>query len=250
LPDTGCDPPAAASSPPVAVGSVELEQGARLWLVALDRMPASTGVLDARERARFSRLISPLQARRYAARRSALRAVLGAALDLAPERVPLEPGPYGKPRLAGQTRVSFNISHRGDTAVIALASGAAVGVDVESARPHTSPQRLAARFFDPDEAAVIAALPEALASDAFLRCWTAKEAVLKAIGSGLGERMGAVVLNPDPREPVRLRRVPGPLRAADWTLHELSVQRRRLTLMLALATPDARIAGVHGLPSV
>jgi 4'-phosphopantetheinyl transferase len=174
--------------------------------------------------------------------------VLGAALDLAPEDVPLEPGPHGKPRLARQTRVSFNVSHRGDTAVIALAAGGAVGVDIESARPHGSPLRLAARFFDAGEAATIAALPQALASDAFLRCWTAKEAVLKALGTGLGERMREVVVTADPREPVRLRRVPGGSAPADWTLHQLCVQRRRLTLTLALAMPDARIAAVDLLP--
>jgi hypothetical protein len=60
--------------------------------------------------------------------------------------------------------------------------------------------------------------------------------------------MREVVVTPDPREPARLRRVPGALGPADWTLHELCVHRHRLTLMLALAMPEARIAGVSGLP--
>jgi 4'-phosphopantetheinyl transferase len=220
-----------------------------VWLVALDRMPASTALLDASERARFARLRSRTQARRYAARRSALRIVLAAALELPPERVPLEPGPHGKPRIAAETGLSFSVSHRGASAAIAVAHGGAVGVDIESVRPRGSPRRLAARFFHPDEAAEIAALPAALATDAFLRCWTAKEAVLKAIGVGLGEGMREVVLTPDPREPLRLRRVPGALEAADWTLHELCVPAHRLTLALALALPQARIAAVRGLPS-
>jgi 4'-phosphopantetheinyl transferase len=233
--------------PPVTVDSAELERGSRLWLVALDRMPESTALLDSCERARLARLRSRRQAIRYVARRSALRLVLAAALEIAPQRVPLETGSHGKPRIAAETSLSFNVSNRGATAVIALARGVAVGVDIESARPHGSPQRLAARFFHPDEAAEIAALPAALAADAFLRCWTAKEALLKAIGVGLGERMREVVLTADPREPLRLRRVPGPLDVADWTLHELCVRRHRLTL--ALAQPRARIAAVDALPS-
>lgn len=233
----------------LAVGSVELERGPRVWLVALDRMPASTALLDESERARLSRLRPSRHARRYAARRSALRLVLGAALDLPPERVPLELGSHGKPRVVSEPSLSFNLSHRGETAVIALARGSAVGIDVESARRHTSPQRLAARFFHPDEAAAIAALPRDLATDAFLRCWTAKEAVLKAIGSGLSEPMHGVVIAPDPGGSVRLLQVPGTTAPADWTLRQLCLPRRRLTVALALPVPDARIAGVQGLPS-
>jgi 4'-phosphopantetheinyl transferase len=211
-------------------------------------MPASTALLDASERARLARLRSRTRARRYAARRSALRLVLGAALEIPPQLVPLEPGSHGKPRIAAETSLSFSVSHRGASAVIALAHGGAIGVDIESARPHGSPRRLAARFFHPEEAAEIAALPAALATDAFLRCWTAKEAVLKAIGVGLEEGMREVVLTADPREPLRLRRVPGALDAADWTLHELCVHGHRLAL--ALAQAQARIEAIRALPSV
>jgi 4'-phosphopantetheinyl transferase len=216
--------------------------------VELDRMPPGTALLDERERARHRRLASPRQARRYASTRSALRVVLGAALDLAPQDVALEQGPHGKPLLAGATGISFNLSHRGDSAVIALAAGCEVGVDVELSSRLAAPTRLAGRFFDAGEAATIAALPEALARDAFLRCWTAKEAVLKAIGTGLEGGMREVVVSADPREPLRLLGVPGPLGAADWTLHELCLPRHGLRLALALAAPGARIAAVSGLP--
>jgi 4'-phosphopantetheinyl transferase len=236
------------SAPWPSVGSVELEHGPRVWLVALDRMPASTTLLDASERARLGRLRSPQQARRYAARRSALRLVLGAALGLRPEAVPLESGAHGKPRLSAAAELSFNLSHRGETAVIALARAGAVGVDVESARTRSSPLRLAARHFHPDEAAAIAALPAELATDAFLRCWTAKEAVLKALGTGLSESMRGVVVEPDPRGPLRLLKMPGAQKPANWTLHALCLPRGQLTVALALPVPEARIAGVHSLP--
>jgi 4'-phosphopantetheinyl transferase len=216
-------------------------------VIALADMPADAALLDAPERARLARLRSPQQARRYAARRSALRIVLGAALEIPPQDVPLELGPQGKPRVAGERSLSFNLSHRGDTAVVALAHGSAVGVDVESARAHTSPQRLAERFFHADEAATIAALPAELATDAFLRCWTAKEAVLKALGSGLSGPLNEVMIAPDPREPLRLLRAPAPLAPEDWTLHELCLARGRLRLTLAVAAAGARIAGVREL---
>jgi 4'-phosphopantetheinyl transferase len=129
--------------------------------------------------------------------------------------------------------------------VIAVARARSIGVDVESMRPSVSPQRLAARFFDAREATTVAALSPQLAQAAFLRCWTAKEAVLKAIGTGLGEPLRNVVVNPDPREAVGLLELPHGLRAADWTLHELALARDRLALAVAIDSPGARIAAVE-----
>ena len=227
----------------------DLSEGPRLWIVHLDRMPAGPGLLSGIERERLDRLGRTRAARRYAARRTALRVVLGAVLGEEPERVVLELGPHGKPRLAGGHHVAFSLAHRGDTAVIAVARRGALGVDVESMRPTVSPQRLSGRFFDEREAARISALTPQLEQAAFLRCWTAKEAVLKAIGTGLTEPLRDVVVNPDPREPLRLLELPHGRRAEDWTLLELALTRGRLALAVAIASPGARIAGVEVLPA-
>ena len=89
-----------------------------------------------------------------------------------------ERGKRGKPHLPDYA--PFNISHTGDYAVLAL-SRQAVGVDLERIRP-LDWQRIALRFFHPEERAFLARSSEP-ESD-FFRIWTLKESYLKAEGTG------------------------------------------------------------------
>lgn len=95
---------------------------------------------------------------------------------------------HGRPRLAPSLgeALEFNWSHSGDHAMVAIARGIAPGIDIERRRPQPRALALARRFFDEAEASALAALPEAARDEAFLQLWTAKEAVLKAHGRGIG----------------------------------------------------------------
>ncbi len=92
---------------------------------------------------------------------------------------------HGKPRLAAPSSPRFNLSHCGDVVLLAIGRGVELGVDVEVLRPRPRALQLAQRYFTADEAAALAALPEDVRQQAFYRLWTAKEAVLKALGRGL-----------------------------------------------------------------
>ena len=81
--------------------------------------------------------------------------------------------------------LGFNWSHSGDQALIAIARGIAPGIDIERLRPRPRSLEIAQRYFSADEAAALAALPLADRDVGFLELWTAKEAVLKALGRGL-----------------------------------------------------------------
>lgn len=98
-------------------------------------------------------------------------------------------GEHGKPHFpAPFDTLGFNWSHSGDAALFAIGRGGPgfeLGVDIERVRPRPRALELAARFFAPDETAMLSALPAEMQLDAFLRLWTAKEAVLKAQGGGL-----------------------------------------------------------------
>ena len=98
-------------------------------------------------------------------------------------------GEHGKPHYAAPfDTLGFNWSHSGDVALFAIGRGDPgfeLGVDVERVRPRARALELAARFFAPDESAMLAALPADTLLDGFLRLWTAKEAVLKGHGGGL-----------------------------------------------------------------
>jgi 4'-phosphopantetheinyl transferase len=119
----------------------------------------------------------------------AVRAILGAYVGSDPARIRLAAGPGGKPRLepgseAGWLR--FNLSHTRGRALLGLARDREVGVDVERIASDRAISTIADELFSPREAAVLRSFPPSARIPAFFRLWTRKEAVLKAIGTGLG----------------------------------------------------------------
>ncbi len=132
----------------------------------------------------------------------------------------LQVGAHGKPALAADG-VDFNLSHSGSAAVVALARGVEVGVDLESPgrpRPHAE---LARRYFCDREAQVIENTPETLRETAFLRLWTAKEAVLKALGRGLAFGLDKLEFDAAADPPALLRIDAAGGSATHWHLHAL-----------------------------
>lgn len=120
-------------------------------------------------------------------RRAPLLKVLGAYLGVDEQQVVLTHGEYGRPALAAphDQSLGFNWTHSGSHALIAVGRGIAPGIDIERLRARPRALEIAARYFSQDEAAVLAALPDHVRPTAFLELWTAKEAVLKALGRGL-----------------------------------------------------------------
>jgi 4'-phosphopantetheinyl transferase len=143
-------------------------------------------LLPADERWRAAEIIVPQVRRRFIAGRAALRRVLARRLGVSPSTVAFEYGPHGKPMVAGHPELHFNLSHSGDTALVAVTALAEVGIDYERLRDRPRLPDVAQRFFAPDEFERVAdAAPEAREA-IFLRYWTRKEAVLKATGRGMG----------------------------------------------------------------
>ncbi len=90
---------------------------------------------------------------------------------------------HGKPRLSRHLARHFSLSHSGEWAVCALGESP-LGIDIERAR-EVRAAALAARYFTPQEAALVERLSGEERQRAFFRLWTAKESVLKAQGTGL-----------------------------------------------------------------
>lgn len=118
--------------------------------------------------------------------RAPLRALLGAYLGQPPEAVVLIDGEHGRPALASPYQaLAFNWSHCNDQAVLAIARGIVPGIDLERLRERPRALEIARRYFSSEEAEALGALDPVQRSAAFLELWTAKEAVLKALGRGL-----------------------------------------------------------------
>ena len=90
---------------------------------------------------------------------------------------------HGKPYLADQPGLFFNLSHAGDV-VLCVVSDSEVGCDVE--KIVSGREMLAKRFFTAREAADIASQPtEEEKTLRFFRYWTLKESFMKVTGLGM-----------------------------------------------------------------
>jgi 4'-phosphopantetheinyl transferase len=157
--------------------------GVALWLVDLDRA-ADTGALSADEQARAARFVFERDARRFRHARAALRRLLARSTGTPAADLVFDAGAHGKPALRG-IDLPFNLSHAGPLGLIGIGSAHAIGVDIELLHRIDQADALAQRLYTPGERALLAALDGSAYELAFLRCWTRKEACLKAVGCGL-----------------------------------------------------------------
>lgn len=155
--------------------------------------------------------------------RAPLITMLAAYLGAPVETVQLEESQHGRPALAGPHRdtFAFNWSHSHDQALIAIARGISPGVDLERMRPHPKALPIARRYFSPDETALLASVAESQRDRTFLELWTAKEAVLKALGRGLAFGLDRLSIGGSSELPV-LGRLEG-YEAGQWQLHRLAL---------------------------
>ncbi|WP_321874620.1 4'-phosphopantetheinyl transferase family protein [Burkholderia ubonensis] len=205
VPDSACAAHRAYRAHPLHVPAAARRAGVQVvrvdfdWQVPL-ASPAYAALSDA-ERARAGRFLRSQDAVRSAGTRVALRDVLGAQLGIAPQAVALVVGEAGRPALdpAHHSSLDFNVSHAGDHALIAWSAGCRVGVDIERCDRATDWRGLTREVCTPGEAAYLDALPDPARADAFMHVWSAKEALLKALGTGIGGGLRAFAVVP-PRD--------------------------------------------------
>jgi 4'-phosphopantetheinyl transferase len=195
---------------PVAPAELALRQDeVQVWHASLappDRyLPRLFKVLDAEERARADRFVFDRHRRRYVVAHGLLRHLLAGYLTSTPEAVSFERAAGGKPYLASHAAAGpaaglrFNLAHSSDCALIAVSDGRELGIDLEAVRPNRDVVGIAVSFFSPLEVAALTGLPPDEQVAGFYRCWTRKEAYVKACGTGLGMRLDSfsVSLEPD-----------------------------------------------------
>jgi len=137
-------------------------------------------LLSASERGRATRFQFDRDRNRFLACRSLLRRLLGAFTGTDPASVRIEADSFGKPFIP-HSSLQFNISHCGDVFLGGF-SNSEIGVDLESIRP--IPEKVE-EYFTPKERESLQAGSAAARAESFFEIWTRKEAVLKALGTGL-----------------------------------------------------------------
>lgn len=224
--------------------SPSLESGTvHVWRIALDQPDESLRrfrqTLEPDELNRAGRFHFERHRRHFIVARGFLRSVVARYLETQPEALRFSYGAYGKPALASEHVLRFNLSHSHEVALLAVALDAELGVDVEHIRADFASEEIARRFFSRAEVEVFNALPKEEQVAAFFRCWTRKEAYIKAIGKGLSQALDAfdVTLAPDAQ--------PALLRADDddasrWLLTDIDAGTG-YSAALAIEAPITRI---------
>jgi len=168
------------------------EDEVQLWRIDLEALGPEESrwqkLLSSDELERASRFHLPRDRQRFVTSRALLRTILSAYLATDPGTLSFSYSSKEKPSLGpahADSNVAFNISHSGGVALLAFTRGREIGVDVEQLRSDFEVEAIARRFFSPSEQRQLAALPAEKSVDAFFRCWTRKEAYIKAIGDGL-----------------------------------------------------------------
>lgn len=171
------------------------------------------------ETARAARFVFEKDQIAYRIGRGRLREILGAATGQAPAALRFSYGDHGKPFLPGGPE--FNLSHSDGLACLAI-SDRVLGVDIEAHREIED--GVAERFFSPTEYAALSALTAEEWIPGFFRCWTRKEAVVKAMGDGLSIPLDRFDVTLGPGAPARMTRLdPAHGTLAGWRLAHLDL---------------------------
>jgi 4'-phosphopantetheinyl transferase len=167
-------------------------EGIEVFRLALDLQArladADWAVLGQEEGAHALRLHRHADRIRFVSTRAALRRLIGERLNRRPQDLTFVTNRFGKPSLpcacSGEPELHFNVSHAGEFALLAISRNAPVGIDIE--------RRDTALDVDSLLPQTLSAAERQLPADQrvdFFECWTAKEAVLKALGLGVSEHL-------------------------------------------------------------
>lgn len=178
--------------------------------------------LSTEEEARAQRfLVEPARCQ-FVAARGILRAILGRYLNLPAAAILIRTGVYGKPHLPDFPELHFNVSHTKQRVAIAIATQP-IGVDLEWINPSIERNAIAERFFSRQERETLRSLMPEQQLAAFFGCWTRKEALLKAVGFGLGIPLDAFDVSIPHEAPRLLNSRDARLNTEDWSLADLAV---------------------------
>ncbi|MBV1875550.1 MAG: 4'-phosphopantetheinyl transferase superfamily protein [Cycloclasticus sp.] len=158
-----------------------------VWKLALGGSikQSERALLSDSEVLKISRLRNQ-QHRAYAlSMRVQLRRLISGYLGINPSMIRFEKAEFGKPYII-DSALSFNVSHSGSQALVAMTLGQEVGVDIENWRYLDNLEGLVIRNFSNNEQKEWLDIEEQKRESTFFKIWTCKEAFIKATGRGLG----------------------------------------------------------------
>jgi 4'-phosphopantetheinyl transferase len=207
-----------------------LSDDIQVWRCDLDHGIASQHSLDDLERARAERFAFDHLKRRYIGSHVFMRTVLARVLKTRAEELVFDASENGKPFLRNY-RLAFNLSHSNAVAYLAIGGDDPIGIDVETHHDIDDLMSVARTVFSPVEMTEVERAVARDRTQLFLRCWTRKEAYVKALGVGLGARLCDITVRPDVTDVV----VPAISGISERPFHVRSI-RSAVTEYVAIAT--------------
>ncbi|HEV2395658.1 MAG TPA: 4'-phosphopantetheinyl transferase superfamily protein [Candidatus Sulfotelmatobacter sp.] len=142
------------------------------------------------EQVRMRRFHAQRDGQRFAAAHGMLRSILAAYTGCPRSQLEFITSEFGKPRLAGSnSALRFNLSHSRERALLGVRRDREIGVDIEAIKQDVECEKLAKRFFSDREQETLLQMNGEAQIRAFFRCWTCKEAFLKAQAVGLSRSL-------------------------------------------------------------
>jgi 4'-phosphopantetheinyl transferase len=201
-----------------------------VWLAQVDQYSMAieniSPVLSVDEQAKAAKFYFERDRRRYAAAHSILRILLGRYLGCDPLAIHFRTNSHGKPAIDApvqEQRLTFNLSHSNELALLAFTCDRDIGVDVEYMRSNVEYEQLARHSFSPAEQQTLHNLPDNAIPQGFFNAWTRKEAYIKARGLGLHLPLHLFDVSLRPGEPAALLASrEGAHEASRWTMRALA----------------------------
>lgn len=200
-----------------------------LWGVDIGRLAGSLGrwqqLLSSDEQARARRFLVQRPREQFVITRGFLRTILAAYVPADPAKLVFRYSANSKPALSppyDKSGVTFNVSHTSGVALLAFTRNRELGVDVEFINRQLDVDAIARQFFSRHEQTQLAAGNAEEKHAAFFRCWTRKEAYIKAKGEGLSLPLDQFDVSLVPGETKALISTrPDGSEAARWSLREV-----------------------------
>jgi 4'-phosphopantetheinyl transferase len=159
-----------------------------VWRADLDELKEAFSideVLSQRERMNAATFVKALDARRYRYGRALLRGLISKYLAIDSAELILDESAQGKPCLPNPAPLQFSVSHCDHIWYLAISRYGPIGIDVERHHDIADLEALSLSIMTKKERLAFLRVPSEQQGSVFLRCWTRKEALVKAIDIGL-----------------------------------------------------------------
>ncbi len=224
------------------------EESIHIWLADIEKEGPNheclSCILSPGEKERIKRFVFDKDKKRFLITHGLLRLILGRYTGIAPDALRFSVMEKGKPVLenSGGRDIRFNLSHSGKYVIYAITERREIGIDIEYMREFSDADRIVNRFFSKREIEEYFRLDPGMRKRAFFKCWTRKEAFIKAIGRGFYMPLRNFSVSPDPdaKSGIEIHQESIPDRK--WSIYDVELEDADYTASIAYEGQRAEIA--------